>query len=953
MSYEPKAVQVQVIINGKSFTIDKKYLSNLNVKRTFGEAANEFTLEVFDETAYIIESQLIGESFPSITIKYSAANSFDNTILFTGTCLDYTTTFVGRGMLLTIKGIVSAVDNADYTGWWFEKACIEWCGSVPKWDGNQWVVDGKGYDQTKNFKDNEDVCAIMVWGENQSKDSKTDTPEVYFNPTRIFKRIIHKYNGDKLGTDTNATTIIGSYDAGEISDIKLACWNYLRGQGFSAEAAAGIMGNIQSESTFNPQATGDNGAAAGLCQWQNYKTKSGRWKSLYDHAASKGKSWTDVGMQLEFMLSELPGMFNTYTGWTRQYNINGVLGNYYGWPVSMTLDDYKQITNINEATEIFMRVFERPSDIIPNKGYVPTLPKRKQYANGMYTTLKNSGFTEKKVNDTVVLQKNVGYRLSPNITAEIAGHYTAGTRVQILEILGDYYCVKLADYSGSGNPPPNGYVRKADLFNTPEKTANDEVPTNTISGWGTGGTGNFIIAEADESRWIKGLVTTQSADQTAAQYITQVLCKAAITDSGTGTSYQDETAGFKYYVDKQGHHFKALGYNNYNNALMNSIDVSYGLAHSQIISFSIADIGSVAMIYGNEGKRGSINVTSSAISDLYGDQITAGGENVLGVNELDSVIKNNKSVLNWYSDAVPAIQVKSSSTESELTANWSNTYSELSQFAITAELTLWGEYSKTYSAGNYVWLTVYTNITNAPREFESNYMTGTVKHYSTGLYMITSLEDSITSAGYIQTMRLLKLTRSAKQLSESVGTSTNDLVLDSQGRIITNQTSSVSNTIEQHEYKGKGKAVTKATVLHKTPSEQSETIVAIPEKSTVTIISPSPLNYNWCYCAYNGQAGYIHAKYLGYTIADIINDRYGHNKKDDEIYVTTTKKATINAPIYSEPGPNAQPIEGININAGDVVTIVDLLIDDEWYKIRFKLLNLTVTGYIRKSAFGE
>lgn len=965
MSYEPKAVQVQVIINGKSFTIDKKHLSSLNMKRTFGEAANEFTLEVFDETAYIIESQLIGESFPSITIKYAAAKSFNNTILFTGTCLDYTTTFVGRGMMLTIKGIVSAVDNPDYSGWWFEKACIEWCGSEPSYYDGQWHVDGKGYDQTKNFKDNEDVCAIMVWGEDQNKDNETDTPEVYFNPTRIFKRIIHKYNGDKLGTDTSAATTVGSYDAGEISDVKLACWNYLRNKGFSLEATAGVMGNIQAESGFEPsRLQGGGGPAAGLCQWENYKTKSGRWKSLYDYANSKGKSWTDIGIQLEFMLSEMSGMFNTYTGWTRQYNIGGVAGNYYGWPTSMTLNDYKRCNNMNEAAEIFMRVFERPSDIV-NGVYRPSLPRRKQYANGMYTTFKDSGFTDKKVNDVIILQKDVWGRDEPNETSQRRTCYTKGMKVRITQISGNYYRVMPGDYKGQGEPD-NNWVKKSDLLGTTETTSTNETPSSTIAGWGTGGTGNFIIAEADESRWIKGLVTTQAADQTAAQYITQVLCRAAITDSGSGTKYQDETAGFKYFVDKQGHHFKALGYNDYNSALMNSINVSYGIAHSEIISFSVADIGSVAMVYGNESKRGSINVTSSAISDLYGDQITAGGENVLGVNELDSVLKNNKSVLNWYSDAVPAVQVKSSSTESELTANWSNTYSALSQYAMTAELTIWGEYSKTYTPGGYVWLTVYTNITDAPRAYESNYKTGNIKHYSDGLYMITALEDSVTSGGYIQTMRLLKLSRSDKQLAESVGTSTNDLQLDEQGHIIAKQADqpaecsreaqakAAEQAVEEHLQNSKKRIVVRATVMHKTPAQESEVVTAIPEKAGVVPMAPSPRDYNWCYCYYNGHRGYIHASDLGYTRDNMAANTY-MGKSNNDVYFTTSMKVVNTSPIYSYPSPGAQPVEGIELKAGETATIIDLLIDDTYYKIRFKspIGNLTLTGYVKKSAFGQ
>ena len=69
------AVQLQVTVNGHSLSIDKKNLVSLQVKRNIGDAANEFTLEAFDETAWQLEEALMGEDYAPITVSYSSSNS--------------------------------------------------------------------------------------------------------------------------------------------------------------------------------------------------------------------------------------------------------------------------------------------------------------------------------------------------------------------------------------------------------------------------------------------------------------------------------------------------------------------------------------------------------------------------------------------------------------------------------------------------------------------------------------------------------------------------------------------------------------------------------------------------------------------------------------------------------------------------------------------------------------
>lgn len=92
---------------------------------------------------------------------------------------------------------------------------------------------------------------------------------------------------------------------------KKQIWSFLKSKGLSDEAAAGIMGNMEQESSFNPKATNGIGCR-GIVQWC-----FGRNDGLDSFAAGKGTKWDCLGTQLEYMWHE---MTETEQG---QYNGNG------------------------------------------------------------------------------------------------------------------------------------------------------------------------------------------------------------------------------------------------------------------------------------------------------------------------------------------------------------------------------------------------------------------------------------------------------------------------------------------------------------------------------------------------------------------------------------------------------------------------------------------------------
>ena len=172
-------------------------------------------------------------------------------------------------------------------------------------------------------------------------------------------------------TSTAASSSSGSVDISGESDTKRAVWKYFTGNGYTPQATAGIMGNMQQESGINPKTIQGNGRgpAAGICQWENYNRKSARWKNLDNYAKSKGKQWTDLQSQLEFLEKEMNGLDST-TAYLLKQKVGGVEG-------------FKKLTDINKATEVFENSFERAG--------IKVMSRRQQYAKKIYDQYAGGG----------------------------------------------------------------------------------------------------------------------------------------------------------------------------------------------------------------------------------------------------------------------------------------------------------------------------------------------------------------------------------------------------------------------------------------------------------------------------------------------------------------------------------------------------------------------------------
>lgn len=168
------------------------------------------------------------------------------------------------------------------------------------------------------------------------------------------------------GTSTGAT--MDTNVSG--NDVKEQTWNWMTSHGWSKEATAAIMGNMEQESGVNPTAIQRNGKgpAAGIVQWENYNTRQGRFANMEAFAKSQGKEWTDLGSQLAFMTQE---MHDTTNG-------------YYPKLGGMSADELMQSTDINAAVMAFRRGFERCKDEHANDS------RRLSAAQSYYNMYKNN-----------------------------------------------------------------------------------------------------------------------------------------------------------------------------------------------------------------------------------------------------------------------------------------------------------------------------------------------------------------------------------------------------------------------------------------------------------------------------------------------------------------------------------------------------------------------------------
>lgn len=89
-------------------------------------------------------------------------------------------------------------------------------------------------------------------------------------------------------------------------DSEDKAWAFLTGKGLSGEQAAGIMGNIYAESSFDPKVSDENASYIGISQWD----KGGRWVKFKEWANNKNLDIWSFDTQLQYTYEEAEGRGN-------------------------------------------------------------------------------------------------------------------------------------------------------------------------------------------------------------------------------------------------------------------------------------------------------------------------------------------------------------------------------------------------------------------------------------------------------------------------------------------------------------------------------------------------------------------------------------------------------------------------------------------------------------------
>lgn len=165
-------------------------------------------------------------------------------------------------------------------------------------------------------------------------------------------------------------------------------------QGFNYESTIGVMANINSESGFDSSAIeGGNGIGRGLIQW-SFERRTAMENFIQQKYNGDFGSMEGQMAYLNYEITE--------TAWKGEMNEATVKSQLaaYGLSVSSKIpnswDEFKQMTNAEDAAKIFMVVMERPSYSPSVNHWEQRVRLAKEMAEGLKGKLNGSSSSGKK-----------------------------------------------------------------------------------------------------------------------------------------------------------------------------------------------------------------------------------------------------------------------------------------------------------------------------------------------------------------------------------------------------------------------------------------------------------------------------------------------------------------------------------------------------------------------------
>lgn len=166
--------------------------------------------------------------------------------------------------------------------------------------------------------------------------------------------------GSVLSSSGGSAASLGNPAPGDTESTKQVIWKFLKSKGYNDIAAAGIMGNIAQECSFNYalKESGGKGPGVGICQWTYVTRKRAFLNAVPD--------WqTNLPGQLDFMWSEINSGYK------------GVL------PAAMN-----QCTSVTDAVWKFHQIYEGSADIQRTGG----LTNRENYGAQIFSQFANTSY---------------------------------------------------------------------------------------------------------------------------------------------------------------------------------------------------------------------------------------------------------------------------------------------------------------------------------------------------------------------------------------------------------------------------------------------------------------------------------------------------------------------------------------------------------------------------------
>lgn len=257
-----------------------------------------------------------------------------------------------------------------------------------KYDTGESEIKGNENKFIKLFKDNKEAKSdlkpkwLITTVEKGEKTAKF---------TDLTKYLLYKLTGESFGVTEFDFSIYKPSSFSSLRGLRgntpqEKVWVALRTQGFSEYATAGAMGNIEGESGFEPDSVEDGytveNGGIGICQWTNYPRDSGQGNNtnLRLYAESEGKDWSDIDIQVKFLVASL----------TKEGGANGYatydLMSYRGY----TPDQWVNATSVADAARAFCWTFERPATWAGES----SMPKRIQEAQKYYDMFAGRDLSE-------------------------------------------------------------------------------------------------------------------------------------------------------------------------------------------------------------------------------------------------------------------------------------------------------------------------------------------------------------------------------------------------------------------------------------------------------------------------------------------------------------------------------------------------------------------------------